>query len=62
MKKTKIIVKIFCLIILIIGIISIYFFAESNERPILVLMLGAIIILIQQVMLRFIKKRYKNAN
>ncbi|MDN3015689.1 hypothetical protein PH210_05630 [Paenibacillus sp. BSR1-1] len=62
MKKTKIIVTIFCLFILIIGITSIYFFAEGIERPKLVLMLGAILIFIQQVILLFIKKGYKNVN
>lgn len=52
MKRFEIIVRISGFIILIIGIISIYFNAERNEGGILVLILGAIMIVLQQFVLR----------
>ncbi|WML46736.1 hypothetical protein RCG23_13905 [Neobacillus sp. PS3-34] len=57
MKSAKMVVTISCLIVLIIGEISIYFIVERSERPILVFMFGAIMILFQQIILRSVKKK-----
>lgn len=62
LNKTNLKVKIVNLIILIIGIASICFFTENSKRPILVLMLGAIIMIIQPVILKFIRKDTENAS
>ncbi len=59
MKNTKIIVTIFCLIVLVAGILNIYFFADPAQRTALVLILGAITIIIQRVVLMVIKNRSK---
>ena len=62
MNKTNLKVKIVNLIILIVGILSICLFIENSKRPIFVLMLGAIIMLIQPVILKFINKDTENAS
>ena len=62
MNKTNLKIKIVNLIILIVGILSICFFTENSKRPIFVLMLGAIIMLIQPVILKFINKDTENAS
>lgn len=55
MKKSKITVTITFLVTLVLGIISIYLFAPQSERPLLVLMLGAVIILIQRLVFYLLK-------
>lgn len=51
------IVLISGLTILVIGIISIYFYAERNERSILILNLGVIMIMLQQFVLGIIRRK-----
>ncbi|MDQ1144035.1 uncharacterized BrkB/YihY/UPF0761 family membrane protein [Bacillus sp. SORGH_AS 510] len=55
MKNSKITVTITFLVILVLGIISIYLFAPQNERPMLVLMLGAVMILFQRLAFYLLK-------
>ncbi len=47
---------------MVIGIISINYFAERNERQAFVLIVGAIIILIQQILLWIIKRRNRKSD
>jgi hypothetical protein len=49
-----------CLIFLIIGIIFIYNFVNQVDRPMFILLLGAIIMVFQQVILGVIKIKMKN--
>lgn len=58
-KSPKMIVTIFCLFLVIIGCLSIYFFVERSERSILALLLAASVMLIRQVMFKVISTKVK---
>ncbi|GAE29428.1 hypothetical protein [Halalkalibacter hemicellulosilyticus] len=58
MKKEKITVTLSCVVILLVGIFYINASAERSERPVLVLILGSIMIVIQRIVMWNLK--YKN--
>ncbi|MGO4887297.1 hypothetical protein ACJ2A9_06045 [Anaerobacillus sp. MEB173] len=59
-KRVVLIVTTSSLIFLLIGIICIYNFANRVDRPMFILLLGAIIMAFQQVILRVIENKMKN--
>ncbi|SFA99564.1 hypothetical protein SAMN04488577_2082 [Bacillus sp. cl95] len=60
MKYSKLIITTSCLFVLIAGIIGIINFVEQNNRPIFVLILGSIVLVLQQILLRAAKNKLIN--
>ncbi len=58
LKQVKLIVTTSSLVILIIGLILIFNFASRSERPILAILLGASIIICQQITLKILKNKF----